>query len=329
MLHLSLLLAVLHIIHGHENIVLNKPTHQSNAYMSAVYAPATFDSSNAVDGLKTNLSALRGQCAILGDGQKSAIRWVNLTSVHSIHDIRIYYRTDNVPWGHSNGHTARILGFYVYVSNTTDRQDDYLCFHDTNYTRADIPAVIDILCPVHGQFVIYYNERPQNSSYHTQYSQDAHADLCEVEVNGCKKTGYYGSNCSLPCPDTNCRYCHIETGACQGCKPGYQGHQCKIQCDNRSYGYYCLENCGACLVLSNVIISMGHVLGVVTLGMKGNSVQLKEDQRETYETEVQRKQFDQSRRTGPIQHFAESNDSDNKYHELGELSLPSDYEGLR
>uniref|UniRef100_A0A8W8ML37 Uncharacterized protein n=1 Tax=Magallana gigas TaxID=29159 RepID=A0A8W8ML37_MAGGI len=38
--------------------------------------------------------------------------------------------------------------------------------------------------------------------------------------------GFYGPNCSNTCPDTNC-YCHLETGTCQGCKPGYQGYLCK------------------------------------------------------------------------------------------------------
>lgn len=45
---------------------------------------------------------------------------------------------------------------------------------------------------------------------------------------GCPTTGFYGSNCSIPCPDVNCRYCHIETGTCQGCKPGYEGHRCEL-----------------------------------------------------------------------------------------------------
>lgn len=44
---------------------------------------------------------------------------------------------------------------------------------------------------------------------------------------GCPETGYHGSNCSVPCQDVNCQHCHIETGTCQGCKPGYQGHRCK------------------------------------------------------------------------------------------------------
>lgn len=45
---------------------------------------------------------------------------------------------------------------------------------------------------------------------------------------GCSITGFYRSNCSTPCPDVSCQYCHIETGTCQGCKPGYQGHRCEI-----------------------------------------------------------------------------------------------------
>ena len=50
---------------------------------------------------------------------------------------------------------------------------------------------------------------------------------CNMMI-GCPVPGVYGTNCSIPCPDVNCRYCHIETGACQGCKPGYQGHHCEL-----------------------------------------------------------------------------------------------------
>ena len=46
-------------------------------------------------------------------------------------------------------------------------------------------------------------------------------------LSGCPTPGFYGVSCSIPCPDPNCRYCHIETGVCLGCKPGYQGHQCE------------------------------------------------------------------------------------------------------
>ncbi|XP_062622253.1 uncharacterized protein LOC134283792 [Saccostrea cucullata] len=245
MLYTCMLLTFLHAISGYENIALNKPTHQSHEYIYKKYGTAPFDSSNAVDGLKTDLSAFGGQCVISGNGYNTATWWVNLTSIQSIHDIRIYYRTDNTPWDSLNGFATRFLGFYVYVSNTTNKVDGELCFHDTNYSRATIPAVLDIPCLVHGQYVIYYNERPQNSSYSSQYSPDAHNELCEVEVNGCNKTGYYGPTCSIPCR-RNCCYCHIETGACQGCKPGYKGHNCEIQCNGGWYGQDCAHKCGAC-----------------------------------------------------------------------------------
>uniref|UniRef100_K1QQH6 Uncharacterized protein n=1 Tax=Magallana gigas TaxID=29159 RepID=K1QQH6_MAGGI len=49
-----------------------------------------------------------------------------------------------------------------------------------------------------------------------------------IHIKGCPATGCYGSNNTLPCPDVNCQYCHIETGTCQDCKPGYQGYRCEL-----------------------------------------------------------------------------------------------------
>ncbi|XP_062602861.1 uncharacterized protein LOC134264593 [Saccostrea cucullata] len=197
------------------NIALNKPTWQSKQYYLWY---DRFDSSNAVDGLKSDLSAWGGQCVMSERFQRTSTWWVNLTSIHSIHDIRIYYRTENDVWNASNVYTERFLGFYVFVSNTTERLNGQLCFHDTDYNKSTIPAVANITCPVHGQYVIYYNERLSNVTYPVGYSTDAHNELCEVEVFGICETGFYGSNCSLPCPE-NCRSCHIETGACTWCKP--------------------------------------------------------------------------------------------------------------
>ncbi|XP_062587462.1 uncharacterized protein LOC134281774 [Saccostrea cucullata] len=176
--------AALHIIHGFENIALNKPTYQSNEFEYHGAPAGTFDSSNAVDGLKGDLSAFGGQCVISKNGFNDSTWWVNLKSIYSIHEIRIYYRTDNAPWGPTNGYTARFLGFYVYVSNTTKILDGHLCFHDTIYNNATIPAIANITCSVYGQYVIYYNHRPQPSSYSDQYSPFAHNELCEVEVYG-------------------------------------------------------------------------------------------------------------------------------------------------
>lgn len=42
---------------------------------------------------------------------------------------------------------------------------------------------------------------------------------------GCNRT--FGDNCSNPCP-FNCLYgqCHLLTGQCYSCVPGYQGQDC-------------------------------------------------------------------------------------------------------
>ncbi|XP_062612084.1 uncharacterized protein LOC134273881 isoform X2 [Saccostrea cucullata] len=120
----------------------------------------------------------------------------------------------------------RSLGFYIYVSNTTNRSDSYICFHDTNFTKSTLPTVFDISCLIHGQYVIFYNERLPGVKYPEDYSSKAVTDLCEIEVYGCK-SGYYGFNCSLSCP-YNCSYCNIESGACLQNIPGYEGPQYKF-----------------------------------------------------------------------------------------------------
>ena len=65
----------------------------------------------------------------------------------------------------SNGFAGRFLGFSVYVSNTTKKEDGVLCFRDTNYTTVTIPNPVDISCPYHGRYVIYYNNRT-HQPYH-------------------------------------------------------------------------------------------------------------------------------------------------------------------
>ena len=69
------------------------------------------------------------------------------------------------------------------MSNTTTKEDGVLCFKDTNYTIATIPNPINITCPYHGRYVIYYNNRT-HPPFPDDYSNFAYTDLCEVEVFG-------------------------------------------------------------------------------------------------------------------------------------------------
>lgn len=86
--------------------------------------------------------------------------------------------------GASSLFTSSFLGLSVYVSNTTDKLQGTLCFKDSFYTVDTIPANLTITCPIHGRYVIYYNERLPGVTYPKRYSPFAQSDLCEVEVYG-------------------------------------------------------------------------------------------------------------------------------------------------
>lgn len=53
--------------------------------------------------------------------------------------------------GPAHGYVPRFLGFSVYISNTTDKEDGVLCFMDNqNFTKENIPAVITLNCTHQG-----------------------------------------------------------------------------------------------------------------------------------------------------------------------------------
>lgn len=83
----------------------------------------------------------------------------------------------------NNGHLLRLLGFTVYVSNTTDKEEASICFYDNElYTPSTIPEILTLNCTMHGRYVIYYNERKQDQP--SYYSPFAFVELCEFEVYG-------------------------------------------------------------------------------------------------------------------------------------------------
>lgn len=76
------------------NIALNKPAYQKRPWT----ADKRYDASNAVDGRKSNRSWRGGECSKTY-GEQNATWWVNLTSIHRIHHIIIYYMKSYGHWG--------------------------------------------------------------------------------------------------------------------------------------------------------------------------------------------------------------------------------------
>nr|XP_022303537.1 multiple epidermal growth factor-like domains protein 10 [Crassostrea virginica] len=222
-------------VQAYENLALHQP-----AWQSSTAGPYT--AYRAVDGLYTNLRLDGGQCAVSFWGQTAEWR-VDLGEVRNIHHVLIQYMTNNDVWDENNYFIREFMGFSVYISNTTNKKDGVLCFRDTNYTRATIPNPVNITCPYHGRYVIYYNNRT-HPPYPEGYSDGAWIGLCEVEVYGCPTPGRYGENCSLLCPE-NCN-CDVIDNTCVECVSGYKGHLCYEECDGNTYGLECNQSCGKC-----------------------------------------------------------------------------------
>ncbi|XP_056002246.1 multiple epidermal growth factor-like domains protein 10 isoform X2 [Ostrea edulis] len=229
---------------AYENVALHKLAWQQHSWPDKPY-DVEWGAAKAVDGLYTDRSAGGTQCTQSGPSQTTATWRVDLGSMVSISHVNIYYRTDNVP--SPGAYYNRFAGFFLYVSNTTSKDDGHLCFHEIQTVDGTPVENQTISCSVHGRYVIYYNERRPGVTYPSYYSQYAYNELCEVEVHGCSDPTFYGENCDQPCPD-KCqeKRCNISTGYCLGCIPGYQGFRCSQVCDKQAYGLGCSSSCGNC-----------------------------------------------------------------------------------
>lgn len=164
----------------------------------------------------------------------------------------------------------RFLGFSVYISNSTDKEDGELCFVDTNYTIYTIPNPINITTQISGRYVIYYNNRT-HPPFPSDYHPFAFSDLCEVQVYVCK-FGWFGPHCESRC-NKNCGVpgrCDWITGQCEGgCQAGWETPECDKKCDDGKFGLGCTEFCGNCRLIEIEEMEYGkcrHVDGVCIYG---------------------------------------------------------------
>lgn len=80
--------------------------------------------------------------------------------------------------------TSRMAGFFLYVSNTTSKEDGNLCFHEIQRVNGTPSEDQRINCSVQGRYVFYYNERRPDVRYPSYYSNFTYYELCELEVYG-------------------------------------------------------------------------------------------------------------------------------------------------
>ena len=118
------------------------------------------------------------------DGRNTLLHWATTTEPFAHHTIKSWFSSICFPLGPTNGFTPRFLGFSVYISNTTDKSEGTLCFKDEDYNVSTIPSVLNITCSMHGQYVIYYNERQTGISFINDNYRYAFNELCEFEVYG-------------------------------------------------------------------------------------------------------------------------------------------------
>ncbi|XP_056019836.1 protein draper-like [Ostrea edulis] len=255
-----LILLRLTLSSGYQIISQNKETDQAKEVpkCQVLGTCQQYQSSHAVDGYIKTCT----RTSSIGTNSLDKWTWwhVDLEEVLSIFSIRIQFKDYGEQYVRRQ--RGRVAGFSLYVSNTTIKEDGYLCYKNGQ----ELPTLdFSTPCVKHGRYVIFYNERLDGTTYPTGYETvGVYTELCEVTVTGCKEFGVFGYNCDVPCQN-NCQEmrCDIVNGECLGCTAGWVGDFCNKSCPAGYYGLQCGSTCiGHC----RDNLSCNHITGQCDYG---------------------------------------------------------------
>ncbi|XP_061185178.1 multiple epidermal growth factor-like domains protein 10 [Saccostrea echinata] len=244
---------------GYDDLSAGKNASQGPTYLA--WRPQFYAAVNAVD--RNNSSCMRTR--EIGSASPYRETWwmVDLGDIYSVFKIRILFKG----YGEElvQRQRGRFAGFALYLSNSTNKDEGYMCYKD----GPELPPLdFTTTCIGYGQYITFYNERLENYTYPEGYAYLSYTELCEVIVQGCKLAGVYGERCHKKCPG-GCygSKCNIITGVCPGCKPGWIGNYCQTRCDSGHYGEYCISKCS-----SKCISECSHVDGtcICSHGLRGS-----------------------------------------------------------
>ncbi|XP_062571468.1 uncharacterized protein LOC134233508 [Saccostrea cucullata] len=249
---------------GYDNLSYGRSAVQSSTYTCFWFrgrncTSSTYIASKAVDGYISTCT--RTEYIGLNNAYDKVWWYVDLGGIRSVYDIRIRFKDYKDEHGnlYLTRQRKRLAGFSLYISNTSRREDGYLCYEDLS--TLGLPDLdFSTRCIKYGRFVIFYNERMDQKFYSSsRYENPALTELCDVVVQGCYRTGVYGYSCDINCP-TKCqgRRCDIVNGYCLGCTEGWSGSNCNQACPSGWYGLECKLSCSGNCRYSDIC---NHVTG--------------------------------------------------------------------
>lgn len=94
---------------------------------------------------------------------------------------------------------------------------------------------------------------------------------------GCNNASFYGSTCDIQCP-TYCKdnTCHIQSGACFNCKPGWTDIQCNKSKNLLLFSLWYIMSLVDNLLLKYSMFNEGYWTIFIIIRKKGNYVLLEQ-----------------------------------------------------